>query len=107
MRIDPETAALFRYTVIAEAANPRLRPRERGHLVRVLAERTHRHPDGSWVRVTRGTLDRWLRAYRARGLEGLRPGTRSDSGAVRRHPELFDLAASLRRELPARSAAHI
>jgi putative transposase len=107
MRIDPETVALFRYTVIAEAANPRLRPRERGHLVRLLAERTHRHPDGSWVRVTRGTIDRWLRAYRARGLEGLRPGTRSDSGAVRRHPELFDLAASLRKELPARSAAHI
>jgi hypothetical protein len=26
MRIDPETVALFRYTVIAEAANPRLRP---------------------------------------------------------------------------------
>ena len=107
MRIDPETVALFRYSVIAEAANPRLRPWERGHLVRALAERTHRHPDGSTVRVTRVTVDRWLRAYRERGLEGLRPQRRSDSGAVRRHPELFELAAALRRELPARSAAHI
>lgn len=88
MPIDPETVALFRYTVIAEAANPRLRPRERGHLVRVLAQRTHRHPDGSWARVSRNTLDRWLRAYRERGLAGLRPETRSDNGAVRRHPEL-------------------
>ena len=107
MPIDPETVALFRYTVIAEAANPRLRPRQRGHLVRVLAARTHRHPDGTWVRVSRNTLDRWLRAYRERGLEGLRPEKRSDSGTVRRHPELFELAAALRKELPARSAPQI
>ena len=107
MPIDPETVALFRYTVIAEAANPRLRPRERGHLVRTAAARTHRHPDGSLVRLSRNTLDRWLRAYRERGLDGLRPEKRSDTGAVRRHPELFELAAALRTELPARSAAHI
>ena len=107
MRIDPETVALFRFTVISEAANARLGPRERGHVVRTLAARAHRHPDGSWVRITRGTIDRWLRAYRERGLDGLRPEKRSDNGAVRRHPELIDLAAALRIELPARSAAHI
>ena len=107
MRIDTETVALFRFTVISEAANSRLGARERGHVVRTLAARAHRHPDGSWVRITRGTIDRWLRAYRARGLDGLRPEKRSDTGAVRRHPELIDLAAALRMELPARSAAHI
>lgn len=107
MPTDPETTALFRYTVIAEAANPRLRPRERGHLVRLLAERAHRHPDGSWVRVTRNTIDRWLRAYRTGGLEGLRPEKRSDNGVVRRYPDLFELAAALRRELPARSSTQI
>lgn len=107
MRIDPETVALFRFTVISEAVNSRLGPRERGHIVRTLAARAHRHPDGSWVRITRGTIDRWLRAYREHGLDGLRPEKRSDNGAVRRHPELIDLAAALRIELPARSAAHI
>jgi putative transposase len=107
MRIDPETVALFRFTVISEAANARLGARERGHVVRTLAARAHRHPDGSWVRLTRGTIDRWLRQYREGGLDGLRPEKRSDSGAVRRHPELIDLAAALRKELPARSAAHI
>src|SRR5487761_698995 len=86
MPIDPETVALFRYTVIAEAANPRLRPRQRGHLVRVLAARTHRHPDGTWVRVSRNTLDRWLRAYRERGLEGLRPEKRSPDRRHHRRP---------------------
>ena len=107
MRLDPETVALFRFTVISEATNPRLGARERGHVVRTLAARAHRYPDGSWVRITRGTIDRWLRAYRDRSLDGLRPEKRSDTGAVRRHPELIDLAAALRIELPARSAAHI
>jgi putative transposase len=107
MHIDPETVALFRFTVVSEAANARLSARERGHLVRQLAARAHRHPVGSWVHVTRGTIDRWLRAYREHGLDGLRPEKRSDNGAVRRHPELVDLAVALRKELPARSAAHI
>jgi hypothetical protein len=49
------------YAVIAEVANPRLRPRS-GGLMRILAERAHHHPDGSVIRVSRNTLDRWLRA---------------------------------------------
>jgi putative transposase len=75
--------------------------------VRALAERVHHHPDGSQLRLSRNTLDRWLRAYRARGLDGLQPERRCDRGVVRRHPELFEEAAALRCELPARSAAQI
>ncbi len=93
--------------MIAEAANPRLRPAERDRLMRALGERAHHHPDGSVIRLSRTTLDRWLHAYRTRGLDGLRPQARSDRGVVRRHPELFEEAAALRRDLPARSAAHI
>ena len=48
-----------------------------------------------------------MRAYRARGLEGLRPVPRSDVGAVRRHPELLAEAAALRAEVPARSSGAI
>ena len=59
------------------------------------------------IRLSRNTLDRWLRACRARGLDGLRPEKRADRGVVRRHPELFEEAAALRRDMPARSAAHI
>ncbi len=55
----------------------------------------------------RGTLDRWIAADQARGLDGLRPARRSDAGVVRRHPELLAEAAALRAEQPARSAAHI
>src|ERR1700704_4925711 len=102
-----ETTALFRYRVIAEAIGPRLSPAERGSLVRALARQVHEHPDGSQRQYSRGTLDRWIRAYREQGLDGLKPDPRSDLGAVRRHPELLDEACALRVELPTRSAAQI
>ncbi len=108
MPADPtETSALFRYAVIAEALNARLGARERGRLVREIAARVHTLPDGNQVMVSRPTIDRWLRAYKRDGLLGLQPQRRADQGAIRRHPELFMEAADLRRELPARSAAHI
>ena len=105
---DPaEQVALFRYRVIAEPSNPRLSPAERGRLVRALAATAHLHPDGTTRTFARGTLDRWIVDYQARGLDGLRPTKRADAGAVRRHPELLAEAAALRAERPARSAAHI
>jgi putative transposase len=105
---DPaEQVALFRYRVVAEPANPRLAAAERGRIVRVLAAQTHAHPDGTMRAYSRGTLDRWIAAYQAHGLAGLRPVRRADAGAVRRHPELLAEAAALRAERPARSAAHI
>jgi putative transposase len=108
MSTDPaEAIALFRYSVIADATNPRLSPTERGQLVRQLALQRHRLPDGSDRVYARGTLDRWVRAYRNQGLDGLRPQPRADIGAVRHHPELLEEAARLRIELPARSAAQI
>jgi putative transposase len=105
---DPaERIALFRYGLIAEAVNPRLSAAERGRIVRELARRAHPHPDGTMRAYHRGSIDRWVRAYRANGLAGLRPATRCDAGQARRHPELMDEAAALRTEVPARSAAQI
>jgi putative transposase len=102
-----EQVALHRWGVIAEAANPRLTPAQRGVLVRQIAARAHAHPDGGMRRYARGTIDRWLRAWRSEGLAGLRPCPRTDTGTVRAHPELFSEAAALRLELPTRSAAQI
>ena len=48
-----------------------------------------------------------LRGWRAGGVDALRPSPRSDTGKVRAMPELFGEAASLRLELPGRSAAQI
>ncbi len=102
-----EAIALFRYRVIAEAIGQRISPAERGAIVRTLAHQLHEHPDGSQRQYSRGTLDRWLRAYREQGLDGLKPDPRADLGVVRRHPELLDEACALRSELPTRSAAQI
>ncbi len=102
-----EAIALHRWAVIAQATNPRLSPAERGAVVRATAGRSHAHPDGSERRYSRNTVDRWIRAWRADGLDGLRPQARADAGVVRRCPELLDEAASLRLELPTRSAAAI
>jgi len=99
--------ALHRWAVIAEAANPRLAGSERGSVVRAIAARPHAHPDGTVRRYSRGTIDRWLRAWRAGGVDGLGPSPRSDTGKVRAMPELFGEAAALRLELPGRSAAQI
>lgn len=108
MTSDPaEQVALRRYELISEAVNPRLGPAERGEIVRAIAARTHEQPDGTQLVVSRNTLDRWIKAYRKSGLNGLKPVLRSDVGAVRRHPELFEEAAQLRLEQPRRSAAHI
>jgi putative transposase len=102
-----EQIALHRWAVIAEAAGANLTAAERGALVRQIAARPHPHPDGSPRTYSRGTIDRWLRAWRAGGLDTLRPSPRSDTGAVRAHPELFAEACALRLELPGRSAAQI
>jgi putative transposase len=102
-----EALALWRYHLIAEALGPRLGSRERGLVVRRIAGEEHAGPDGEPRVVSRNTLDRWIRAYRAHGLTGLADRPRSDAGAVRRRPDLLEEAARLRIEQPARSAAHI
>src|SRR6266487_6380420 len=106
-RKQQEQVALHRWAVIAEAASDRLTPAERGALARQIATRAHAHPDGPARRYSRGTIDRWIRAWRMGGLAALKPSPRADTGVVRAHPELFAEAAALRLELPGRSAAQI
>ena len=96
---------LFRWQVISEATDFSLSARERGALVRALAAREHLGPDGRWVRVSRNTVDRWIRAYREGGFEALVPAPRRVANQT---PErLLELVVALRREQPARTAAQI
>jgi len=96
---------LFRYALIRQAADPGLSHRERGALVRALAATEQVGPFGDRVRVSRVTLDRWVRAWRAGGFEALVPCPR---GAVPRTPaDILELAAALKRENPARTAAQV
>lgn len=100
-----ESEALHRYAVIREAADERLKPSERGALVRAAASRLHPDPFGRLRAHGRSTLDDWIRAYRRGGFEALKPKLRS-SGPLT-DPAILAQAAELRREEPARSGAQI
>lgn len=97
--------ALFRYSLIREAADPALSKAERGALVRALAARDHIGPGGERVRVARNTLDRWIRAWRAGGYEALVPATRAAGPTT--PAAVLDLAVKLKREAPGRTAAQV
>jgi transposase InsO family protein len=96
---------LFRYQLIREAADPAHSTKARGRLVRAIAGREHTDPFGRRVRVSRQTLDRWIRDWRAGGFDALVPSPRQVS--PRTPAEVLELAVALRRENPERTAAGI
>ena len=96
---------LFRYMLIREAADPALTSRQRGAMVRELAAREHAGPSGERARVTRWTLDRWITMWRQGGFDALVPSPRQSQ--PRTPPEVMELAAALKKENPARTAAQV
>jgi putative transposase len=96
---------LFRYQLIREAADPALSPKARGRLVRQTAASEHLDPSGRLVRVSRDTLDRWIRAWRAGGFDALVPSPRQSS--PRLPVEVIETAIALKRENPERTAAQV
>jgi len=65
--------ALFRYSLVRAVLDESLTKAERGRMVRALSEATHAGPGGAEVRVSRPTLDRWVRMLRKGGFEALKP----------------------------------
>ena len=96
---------LFRYMLIREAADPALTSRQRGAMVREIAGREHEDPSGRRVRLTRWTLDRWIKEWRGGGFDALVPSPRQSQ--PRTPPEVMELAAALKKENPARTAAQV
>jgi putative transposase len=73
--------------------------------VRELAAMPHPGPDGRDVRVSYQTINRWKRAYLGGGFEALVPAPRQAS--PRTPGEVLKLAAALKKENPARTAAQV
>ena len=96
---------LFRYQLICPALDTALSTKQRGKLVREIAAGTHTDPFGNQVRISRETLDRWIRRYRAGGFEALVPESRRL--AARTDAQVLALAASLKRENPTRTVAQV
>lgn len=96
---------LHRYALIREAADPALTNRQRGRLGRALAEAEHQGPFGQPVRVSRATIDRWIRDWRRGGFDALVPSPRQTT--PRTPAQVLDLAAALKREVPERTAVQV
>ena len=104
-RARAQQVALFRYQVICPALEAGLSTKARGRIVRGIAAREHTTPSGQARRYSRDTLDRWVRAYRAGGFDALVPSERAPG--PRTDAVVLDVAAALKRENPARTAAQV
>ena len=96
---------LFRYGLISEALTEQLSTKQRGRLVRAIAAGAHPGPFGSPVRISRATLDRWIRDYRAGGFAALVPVPRRVLPCT--PPQVLELAVALKTEAPDRTAAQV
>jgi len=97
--------ALFRYELIQDVIDTRLSTKQRGLLVRAIAAREHPGPFGDTVRVSRQTIDRWCRWWKAGGFAALVP--RPARVAPRTPAEVLELAAAFKRENLARTATQV
>jgi transposase len=96
---------IWRYLTIQDAADPALTGRQRGAVVRRIVAETATDGFGNPRRVSRPTVERWLRAYRAGGLAALTPAPRQVT--PRTDPQVLEQAAALKAQLPARTAEQV
>jgi len=104
-----KTIAAFRFGVICELVNgARLSVGEQAKLIRDKCARKWQIPYSEKTRISRGTILRWMRRYRASNgrLESLYPQDRSDRGKSRVIDEETALALiQLRQEMPRATVA--
>jgi putative transposase len=104
-RARAQAIALWRWALVEPAMDPALTARQRGQVVRALAAREHEGPSGRPVAVSRRTIGRWIAARRAGGFGALVPAPRQC--APRTEADVVELAAGLKMENPARTAAQV
>jgi transposase InsO family protein len=79
-----ERIALFRFAVIGSLISGELARGDLKRRIRELSQRCYSIPGSVRSRIGFGTIEDWLYAYRAKGIEGLKPKRRSDCGSVRK-----------------------
>jgi putative transposase len=100
--------ALFRYGLIAQLVHTPPDAGQQERLLREIAARTYTIPGSTRTHVGVTTLRRYLKAYREKGFDALRPAPRADTGTPRAFPlEVLDKAIALREEQPARTTQTI
>jgi len=102
--MDPRNIAHWRYEQIEELLDDALTDHERHVLLRRIARNPVRWPSGQEQRISEATLYRWLRAYKASGLQGLAPSPRRDRGCRHRMDgSVIEKAIAYLREEPERT----
>lgn len=100
--------ALFRYAVLGPLVSARLEHGDRVALFVAASRRDHVTADGRVVRISARTIEAWYYAYRAAGLEGLKPTAREDCGTSRSMSEAVRATVlRAKREKPRRSIRRI
>jgi putative transposase len=100
--------ALFRYGLVAQLVHTPPDTGQQERLLREIASRTYTIPGSTRTRVSITTLRRYLKTYREKGFDALRPLPRADTGTPRAFPpEVLDKAIALREEQPARTTQTI
>jgi len=103
-----EKVALFRAQVLGPVLNRELHHGELMAELRKLSERVFRPPGSPRTRrYALETLLRWHRAYKAHGLDGLKPKPRAQGNALALTDTERDLLLEIRREHPHASATVI
>jgi hypothetical protein len=98
----PEAVAIFRSEIVGSLTRRELTRGDLRMALLALTQERFRLPGAAHTRrFGFRTLERWYYAYRARGLDGLRPEPRSDRGrATALSPQQRTLLADIRREYP-------
>jgi transposase InsO family protein len=106
--VNPRKIAHWRYEQITDLLDDTLTRRERRVLLGRITRAPVRWPSGREEEISETTLYRWIRAWKARGIEGLMP--RRPKGRKPRRPlkrGLVERAIALLREEPRRSLTMI
>ena len=104
-----EEIALFRYGLIV----PFLTPEElewgvKGELLKRMIKQSLSIPFSRKTSLAKSTIRRYLKEYREKGFDGLKPKSRSDIGKSQKiSPDVLEKAFVLKREEPRRSAKKI
>ncbi len=95
-----EAVALFRHGIIGALTQAQMEDGQLLAAIEALAKKYFRPPKSfTTKRFSVPTLERWYYAYKNHGLNGLKPGTRSDKGRAKElTPEQRTLLCDIRRE---------
>lgn len=82
-----QDVALMRYSVIAPLITETAPSKSLAAFFRQASEKKYPHPDGSMRLYAAPTIEKWYRAYKHHGFDGLLPCGRSDAGTSRKIDE--------------------